>query len=264
MTPRVRSDTASGGRTRRLFSRFPLISTALIGFFVGYAGIAAYLMPGVMQRSEAAVPNVIGLLYSDAAARLSAAGFSAKTGESLFHQTAPKTSVLGQNPEPGVKALKGDEIFLDVSLGAKRGRVPEIIGYSREDAVAALQKAGFDAPTDIIERLNPRPRGEVLAVSPVAGTTLTQPATVKLTLSAGPDAIGVPSLVGMPLEDALALLGQLGLLAGPTQDDFSGAQPVNHVVSQRPAANAPVSPGSTVTLTVSQPVNAPPVDPIPR
>jgi serine/threonine-protein kinase len=86
---------------------------------------------------------------------------------------------------------------------------------------------------------------------------------VKLTLSAGPDAIGVPSLVGMPLEDALALLGQLGLVAGPSKDDFSGVQPVNYIVSQRPAANALVAPGSTVTLTVSQPRDAAPADSTP-
>ena len=264
MTPRVVSGTHGGGRIRRLIGRFPLLCTAVVGFVVGFAGIALYLLPGVIQRSEAAVPNVVGLLYADAAARLSAAGFVARTGESLHHQTAPKTSVLGQTPAPGVKALKGDEIILDVSLGARRAAVPDIVGLSREDAFRALEKAGFDQPTDIVERLSPRARGEVLSVLPAVGTTLTQPSTVKLTLSAGPDAIGVPSLVGMPLEDALALLGQLGLVAGPSNDDFSGAQPVNFVVSQRPLANAPVAPGSTVTLTISQPREAAPTDSTPR
>ena len=162
MTPRVVSGAARGGWIRRTFTRFPLLSTAVIGFLLGFAGVAAFLLPGVMQRSEAAVPNVVGLLYADAAARLSAAGFVAKTGESLNHQTAPKTSVLGQNPAPGVKALKGDEIILDVSLGARRAAVPDIIGLSREDAFRALEKSGFDLPTDIVERLSPRARGEVL------------------------------------------------------------------------------------------------------
>ena len=264
MTPRVVSTHASGGRVRRFITRFPLLFTAGVGFVVGFAIVAAVLMPGVLQKSEAAVPNVVGLLFADASARLSAAGFTAKTGESLFHQTAPKNSVLGQIPAPGVKAFKGDDIVLDVSLGARKSAVPDLIGFSRNDAFEALEKAGFDQPTDIIERLDSRPRGAVIAVLPAVGTVMTQPATVKLTLSAGPDAVGVPSLVGMPLEDALALLGQLGLVAGPTRDDFSGVQPVNFVVSQRPAANAPVSPGSAVTLTVSQPRDpAPPADSTP-
>ncbi|MES3034473.1 MAG: PASTA domain-containing protein [Gemmatimonadota bacterium] len=253
MTPRVLSGSTRFERLRALIGRHPIISTAIGGFVAGFVMVAIYLMPGVMARSESAVPNVVGLLFNDAAARLSAAGFTAKTGESLHHQTAPKSSVLGQSPAPGVKALKGDDVTLDVSLGAKKGVVPDLIGLSRQDAIAALETAGFDAPTDFVERLNSRPRGEVLAVTPAVGTTLVQPSTVRLTLSAGPDAVGVPSLVGMPLEDALALLGQLGLVAGPSRDDTSGAQPVNFVVSQRPAANTPVSPGSSVTLTVSQP-----------
>ena len=247
-----------------MIGRFPLIFTAVVGFGVGFGGIALYLLPGVTQRSEAAIPNVVGLLFADASARLSAAGFVAKTGESLNHQTAPKTSVLAQSPAPGIKAFKGDEIVLDVSLGARRAPVPDIIGLSREDAFRALETAGFDQPTDILERLSPRARGEVLSVLPAVGTTLNQPATVKLTLSAGPDAIGVPSLVGMPLEDALAMLAQLGLIAGTSKDDYSGVQPVNYVVSQRPAANSPVAPGSTVTLTVSQPRDAAPADSLPR
>jgi serine/threonine-protein kinase len=253
MTPRVVSGGSGGGAIRRFVTRFPLLFTAIIGFTIGFAAVAVYLLPGVMNRSESTVPSVVGLLFTDASTRLDAAGFTAKTGESLYHQTAPKGSVLGQTPAPGVKAYKGDDITLDVSLGPKKGTVPDVIGLSREDAVRALEKAGFDPPTDVTERLNTRPRGEVLAVAPAVGTTLTQPATVRLTISAGPNAIGVPALAGMPLEDALALLGQLGLVAGPSRDDFSGAQPVNYVVSQRPAANTPVAPGSTVTLTVSQP-----------
>lgn len=254
MTPRVvPGKAATGGGLRGFIRRFPILFTAIVGFITGFAIVAAFLLPGLMRKTESTVPNVVGLLYADAEARLKAAGFTVKTGESQYHQTAPKNSVLDQSPEPGTKGLKGDEVVLDVSLGARKSTVPDVIGLSREDAVRALEKAGFEAPGDIIEKLNTRPRGEVLAVSPAVGTTVTQPATVRLTLSAGPDAIGVPSLVGMPLEDALALLNQLGLVAGPTRDDFSGAQPVNYVVSQRPAANAPVAPGSTVTLTVSQP-----------
>jgi len=54
------------------------------------------------------------------------------------------------------------------------------------------------------------------------------------------------------VEDALSLIGQLGLIAGPLRDDMTGTQPLGHVSAQRPAANAPVAPGSTVTLTISR------------
>ncbi len=253
MTPTVQMNSTRFQKLRDLISRRPILSTAIGGFVFGYILIALFLLPGTLSRGESAVPNVVGLLYNDAAARLSAAGFKVKTGESLNHPTAPRNSVLGQAPAPGLKGLKGDEVTLDVSLGAKRGTVPNVLGMTRETATKELEKAGFDVEAIAAEKLDKRPRGEVIATTPRPGATVPQPASVSLTISAGPDAIGVPSLVGMPVEDALALLGQLGLTAGPARDDSTGAQPEGFVSAQRPAANSPAAPGSSVTLTVSRP-----------
>lgn len=236
-----------------LLRRNRFVTAGIGGFIAGFLLVAAWLLPNAMTRTESAVPNVIGLLYADAAARLEAAGFTVKTGESLNHATAPKNSVLGQNPAPGVKALKGNEVVLDVSLGAKRGTVPDVVGMSRDEAIKAIEAAGFDTPREFIEKLDQHPRGEVLATLPRVGATVPQPSTVRLTVSAGPDAIGVPSLVGMPVEDAIALLGQLGLTPGSTRSDSTSAQPEGFVSSQRPAANAPIAPGGSVSLTVSHP-----------
>lgn len=253
MTPTVRFDSPRMRRIREIIVRRPIISTAIGGFALGFLAAAAFLLPGALLKSESAVPNVVGLLYADASARLSAAGFKGKTGESLYHPTAPKNSVLGQTPAPGVKALKGNEVTLDVSLGARKGTVPNVVGMTRDAATTALEAAGFDVPADIIERLDSRARGEVLATTPRIGTTVLQPSPVRLTVSAGPDAIGVPSLVGMPVEDALALIGQLGLIAGPARVDATATQPDGFVSAQRPAANTPATPGSSISLTVSHP-----------
>ena len=258
MTPTVTTGRSRFGRLRDIMAARPILSTAIGGFSIGFIGVALWLLPQTLIRGESAVPNVVGLLYSDAAARLTAAGFSVKTGEELHHPTAPKTSVLGQTPAPGVKSQKGNDVTLDVSLGAKRGTVPNVAGMSREAATKALEAAGFDVASDVTERLDKRPRGEVLAVTPRMGSTVLQPAVARLTVSAGPDAIGVPSLVGMPLEDALALLGQLGLTAGPERVDSTGTQPEGYVSGQRPAASAPAAPGSAVSLTISRPRGAQP------
>ena len=253
MTPTVRPDSAWLLRLREFVAQRPIVSTAIGGFAIGFLLIAALLLPGALLKSESAVPNVVGLLYADAAARLTAAGFTAKTGESLYHATAPKNSVLGQTPVPGTKALKGNQITLDVSLGAKRGTIPNVVGMPHDEAVKALEAAGFDVPAEITERLDQHPRGEVLATTPRIGATVSQPASVRLTISAGPEAIGVPSLVGMPVDDALALLGQVGLVAGPARADSGSTKPDGIVSGQRPSANTPVTPGTTVSLTVSHP-----------
>jgi len=243
-------------------ARWPLLTTAVAGLMIGYAAIAVYLLPGITGRAESAVPNVVGLLYDDAAARLGAAGFTVRTGESLNHPTTPRNSVLGQNPAPGVKGLKGDEVLLDVSLGPRKGIVPDVIGLPRDEAIKTIEAAGFETPKEFIERIDPNPRGEVLGTLPRSGLTVTLPSTVRLTISAGPDAIGLPSMVGMPLEDALALLAQLGLTSGAARFDTTRTQPEGYVAGQRPAANTPVPPGAVVTLTISRPpASAEPIDP---
>ncbi len=252
MSPTVKTG-ARFGRLRDRASQHPIVSTAIGGFLIGFVIAALWLLPQTLIRGESAVPNVVGLLYSDAATRLTAAGFSVKTGDELHHPTAPKGSVLGQTPAPGIKAQKGNDVVLDVSLGVKRGTVPNVVGMAREAAVKALEEAGFDTPDDVTERLDKRARGEVIATTPRGGVTIPQPASVRLTVSAGPDAIGVPSLVGMTLEDALALIGQLGLTAAPTRIDSTAVQPDGVISAQRPTADTPVSPGAVVTLTVSRP-----------
>lgn len=253
MSPTVKTGSTRWERLRRFVASRPISSTAIGGFLLGFLAVALWLLPQTLARGESAVPNVVGLLYRDAAARLTAAGFSVKTGEELHHPTAPKTSVLGQSPAPGVKAQKGNDVILDVSLGVKRGTVPNVVGMSRDLAVKALEDAGFEAPDDASERIDKRPRGEVIATVPRGGVTIAQPASVRLTISAGPDAIGVPSLIGMSLDDALALIGQLGLIAAPTRTDSTSVQPDGVVSAQRPVAESPVTPGSAVTLTVSRP-----------
>ncbi len=253
MTPTVTTGGRRFGWLRDLAAQRPIASTAIGGFLLGFVAVALWLLPQTLIRGESAVPNVVGLLYSDAAARLTAAGFSVKTGDELHHPTAPKGSVLGQTPAPGIKAQKGNDVILDVSLGVKRGTVPNVLGMSREAAVKALEEAGFETPDDVTERLDKRARGEVIATAPRGGVTIPQPASVRLTISAGPDAIGVPSLIGMSLEDALALIGQLGLTAAPTRTDSTAAQPDGFISAQRPAADSPVPPGGVITLTVSRP-----------
>ncbi len=253
MSPTVKSGDGQWRRLRDVAARRPVLSTAVGGFLGGFVLAALWLLPQTLIRGESAVPNVVGLLYTDAAARLTAAGFSVKTGDELHHPTAPKGSVLGQTPAPGIKAQKGNDVVLDVSLGVKRGTVPNVLGMARDAAVKALEEAGFDVATEITERLDKRARGEVIATAPRSGVTIPQPAMVRLTISAGPDAIGVPSLIGMSLEDALALIGQLGLTAAPTRTDSTAVQPDGFISAQRPSPDSPVAPGGVVTLTVSRP-----------
>ena len=239
-------------RLRAWYARAPFTTVALLGFVTGLVMVGAWLLPDTFRTVEAKVPNVVGLQFADAKKRLEAAGFDATEGESQNHLTAPKGSVLGQLPTPGALEARGTTVILDVSLGAKRGTVPAVAGLTRREAELALAAAGFDLG-DVSERIDQRPRGEVIATVPRIGTSVLQPAAVSLVLSAGPDAVTVPDMAGMPVEEALALIAQLGLAPAPVKADSASTQPEGTVSAQSPRAGALLSPGAPVTLTIARP-----------
>jgi eukaryotic-like serine/threonine-protein kinase len=90
----------------------------------------------------AAVPGVVGLSLSEATAKLNAAGFNANP-RYVNNSTAPKDQVISQSPTPGSTATKGTSVTLSVSNGPPQVTVPDVVGYTSQQAVSTLEAAGF-------------------------------------------------------------------------------------------------------------------------
>ncbi len=120
----------------------------------------------------------------------------------------------------------------------------------REQAQLALEKVGLEVG-DIRERESPVRHGEVLSMSPAAGTQLILPSAIALVVSAGPATIEVPYLVGRPFGEARAQLEQLGLGATTRKLDSASAEPPGTVTAQNPVEGVAVSAGTAIDLTVS-------------
>jgi serine/threonine-protein kinase len=89
----------------------------------------------------AAVPGVVGLSIEDATARLNAAGFN--PNPSFVDSTAEKGQVVSQSPAPGTSEPQGTSVRLNVSNGPKQVTVPDVVGYTSQQAVSTLEAAGF-------------------------------------------------------------------------------------------------------------------------
>jgi serine/threonine-protein kinase len=70
--------------------------------------------------------------------------------------------VLGQRPRAGQVEERGALIILDLSLGRRQTRVPDVVGQSERDARATLEREGFTVAEAVAERSD-LPRGQVLA-----------------------------------------------------------------------------------------------------
>jgi serine/threonine-protein kinase len=90
---------------------------------------------------QATVPNVVGMSLSQATSTLNAAGFRANL--SYTDSTAPKDQVISQTPASGTKEPKGTSVTVRVSNGPPEVTVPDVVGYTSQQAVQTLEAAGF-------------------------------------------------------------------------------------------------------------------------
>lgn len=234
----------------RVRRALPWIVVAAAGFLIAYLIMFLVVFPGDVVARDAPVPQVTGMAWDDAVRRLEDAGFKVGTGEQVYHAVAPRQTVLGQKPAAGTVTAMGERVLLDVSLGRRQATVPRVSGLAAREAQLALEREGFTVG-EVVSEPSDRPRGIVLGAIPAEGATATLPASVRLRASAGPATIEMPELVGRPLPEARSMLEQLGLRAGPVQQDSTTGGISGTVVRQEPAGRAQVRSGSVVRLTVA-------------
>jgi serine/threonine-protein kinase len=91
--------------------------------------------------ATAQVPNVFGLSINAASDKLHAAGFN--PNPISVDSDAPQGQVISQNPAPGTPRPKGSTVDLRVSNGPPLTEVPDVVGYTSQQAVQTLESAGF-------------------------------------------------------------------------------------------------------------------------
>lgn len=249
-------------------SAFPYLLTAAGGFLLAYLLIFLFAFPAEVIPDDTDVPNVVGLMYADAAQRIEKAGFQAVQGESRFHPRAPEGTVLQQDPPAESSQKRGIDVRLAVSAGQRSAPVPQLTGLSEQQARVSIANAGFELGT-VRREASDQPRGSIIASTPPAGEVLQLPAAVNIVVSDGPAIVIAPDLVGRTLPDARSMLEQIGLRIGGVGRDTSSFQPENTILSQSPPAGQAVSAGGRINVTVSRfppvaPLHVPPRDTQPR
>src|SRR2546423_7477523 len=128
------------GAIRRLI---PYLIAIVGGFLLAYLVAAFVFFPSGVISQDLKVPNVIGLDLTTAQQRLAQSGFESEQGETRFHATAPKGTVLDQNPPAGSKDAAGTKVTLAVSGGERVGGVPNVVGPGGPGAQRARAQPRF-------------------------------------------------------------------------------------------------------------------------
>jgi hypothetical protein len=131
--------------------------------------------------------------------------------------------------------------------------VPDLLGMTEADAVAALSGAGLVGGDIIEEHSDTVPAGEIIALDPPPGDRVQSGTAVNLIISLGPEPpkAAVPNVAGRPRYEAEDMIQAAGLSIGAVNEQASTTVLPWEVISQNPAAGEEVSPGDRVDITIS-------------
>ncbi|KDS92749.1 hypothetical protein DHOM_09475 [Dermabacter hominis 1368] len=191
------------------------------------------------------VPQVKGQAVSDATSALTDAGFQVNETRE-YSADVPKDIVISQDPADA-SLPAGTHVTLTVSDGPEPVEVPSVAGSERKAAIKAIEGAGLVPKVN--EQYNSNvPAGQVISQDPAGATSVLPGSEVKISISLGPNLVGVPDVFRKSEADARAALEKAGL---KVQVVYERGTPVFGLVSQQSQPGGTKVPrGSTVTITV--------------
>jgi eukaryotic-like serine/threonine-protein kinase len=231
----------TGGRWRKV------LGVALMGAVLLAAGwgVWAYAIP-----HHAEVPQLVGVTIDEARAQLDDLGLSLRLAEGEHTMQIPEGAVLRIDPQPGTTLERGETVTLVPSLGPPPVTVPKVVGSTKEQAVGDLTDLGLVVGTSRFRYDNTVPDGYVISQSEKPDTTIPRGTSVILTISKGHEPVAVPTVTGLPEDEAFADLRDLGFR--PIRSEgFSRSVKKGNVISVVPSEGSVLKYKSEVTVTVS-------------
>jgi serine/threonine-protein kinase len=138
-------------------------------------------------------------------------------------------------------------------LAGRHVAVPSVLGKSPEAAQAAVHKAHLSPQLASVSVYSETvKKGDVAAVSPPAGRRLARGAVVTLTLSLGPERYTVPTVLKLPLADAVSALRVAHLHPETPTAAYSDTIPTGNVISIAPLAGTSAKPQTPIAIVISK------------
>ncbi len=129
-------------------------------------------------------------------------------------------------------------------------QVPDLSGQTYEEAVDRLQELGL--PASRVDRTDETvPAGQVVETDPPAGEKVADGTPIKVIVSTGREAVAVPDVTNMSLDQAKQALTDAGFVPGSETRENSPTAAADTVLGTTPAAGSSAEKGSTVNFSIS-------------
>jgi beta-lactam-binding protein with PASTA domain len=238
-----------------------LLWTLVVIAVLAVAAIAAMLLldrDSTPPVDQANVPVLTDMSREQITAALTDAGFTEPPEffEEVNNDVAPGLFIRS-DPAVGDSVPVTTAVQVWTSTGPEDATVPDVTGFTQAQATAAIEAAGLQVAVGVTPESSPKvARLSVTRTEPVAGTAAKKGDEVQLFISSG--LVDLPDLTGMTKEEALQVLGDLGLSSNTTNTPTPEDQ-VGKVVSQS-VNPGQVNQGSQVELTIGEAI---PLTPVP-
>ncbi len=204
------------------------------------------------EEEKGQMPNLIGIDYQEAKSQLINLNLDLHiTTQSEFSDTQAENQVIRTIPGTGGELKKGDSVSIVYSKGpeVKTVKVPSFFGLSLESAINQAEDAGLRVGQSEYVNSND-PEGAIIGQSVDPNISVPEGTVIYFTISKGPLMVDVPYVVGMDVNDAVALLQSRGFEVSVIE--LPGEEPAGKVTSQNPASGTSKPYGSTITIYISK------------
>ena len=201
----------------------------------------------VAEHNSVIVPEVENRPRNEVVKELEDLGLLVTVNEEA-NPDIDRNNAIRINPAPGSELQKNATVTLTVSSGKEIIDVPDITGMNLDQAAQVLEEAGLELNSDISERNDEAPAGEVIQQNPAGGTQLSKGSKVRVTVSKGIEKKRVPDVSGLNEEDARSRLEASDFDVNVREvDSLEPEGTVLNVSNQ----GAQLEKGQTVTIEVS-------------
>jgi beta-lactam-binding protein with PASTA domain/tRNA A-37 threonylcarbamoyl transferase component Bud32 len=238
-------------RTRRRLRPAALASVIFLVLLL--AGGTYAFSRWFLRGGEIPVPKVTGLTQQVASETIEATGLKPSV-QMVFDDKVDAGIVVGQEPVDGYPVKRGRPVILRVSKGPNMTWLPDVKGYKVVDARIKLQNLGFSVKEVEDNTSDPdTPPGVVTGINPTGEQNVPSKSEIVLTVSkqTAANSLLVPSLVGLTVEQARAMLASLSLTLGEVRDERSQDYPAGFISRQDVSQGTPAQTGMVVDVVRS-------------
>ena len=239
-----------------------IILAAILGF-LALVVLALWLRAYTQHGKEVTVEDVRGMSVAEAQAIITAQGLHLEVIDSTYSRKVPFGTVVEQDPRPNSHAKNGRMVYVTINASSRPQVVmPNLQDMSYRQAEATLR--GLGIRVDSTYEYRPSTFRDLVldvkqnGVSVQPGDKIPEGSRVRLVVGfgQGTEQVEVPSVVGLPIQDARRVLLAKRLIVGGVYYDEPEEEGVSSFVyRQEPAAGETRIEGETVTLYLSKDVD---------